>query len=49
MPTYKVRVWCEDCEEYKRESAQDPLDDSWVPSGCESHTIRDFVIEEENV
>ena len=42
--SYKVRVYCEDEATYKR-TTQETVDESWVPSGCESHTIRDFVVE----
>lgn len=40
---YDVRVYCEDCEE-KKFTTRDTDDDSWVPDGCETHTIRDFVV-----
>jgi len=43
---YDVRVYCEDEHEFKR-TTQTTLDDNWVPDGCEAHTIRDFVIEDE--
>jgi len=45
MVTYKVRVYCE-TEGYKRQD-QTTIDESWIPTGCESHVVRDFVIEEE--
>ena len=41
---YDVRVYCEDCEEKKR-STETTDNDTWIPSGCETHTIRDFVVE----
>ena len=44
MVSYDVRVYCETETTYK-ESNQTTLDENWIPSGCESHTIRDFVIE----
>ena len=43
---YYVRVYCEDCQEYKR-TVQTTLDSNWVPSGCEAHTIKDFVVSNE--
>lgn len=44
MTTYHVRKYGETCEEYKR-TTQETIDDTWVPGGCEEHTLRDFVIE----
>ena len=42
--TYYVRIYCNNCLEYKR-TTQTTLDDSWKPTGCSSHTVKDFVIE----
>lgn len=44
--TYHIRVYCEEDSQYYR-TTQTTIDESWVPSGHESHTIRDFVIEHE--
>ena len=45
MSNYIVRVFCDDCGEYKY-TTQLAVDPDWIPGGCESHAIRDFVIEE---
>lgn len=42
---YDVRIYCEDEETYKRTTQTDTIDETWKPSGCSSHTTRDFVIE----
>jgi len=44
---YHVRVYCEEDEEYKR-TEQETIDESWIPSGCESYHLIDFVIEFED-
>ena len=46
---YYVRVYCEDEDEYKRIDQDDTIDENWIPTGCENHTIRDFVIEKKVV
>lgn len=40
---YIVRKYCEDCEAQKYATVDAP-DPNWIPTGCESHTLRDFVI-----
>jgi len=51
MPTYDVRVWCDDNDhkEWKYET-QATLDPNFIPSECTGHTakLRDFVIENED-
>lgn len=42
--TYTVRVYCEDEGEFKYTEQTDTVDDTWVPDGCETHTLRDFAI-----
>ena len=44
---YHIRVYCEDCEEYKRVE-QETINEDWIPSGCETHSLNDFVIEFED-
>ena len=46
--TYNVRVYCEEDAQYYR-ITQTTVDETWIPTGHESHTIRDFVIEKEEV
>ena len=47
MVNYYVRVYCETEGEYKRTMQIEEIDSSWVPPGCEEHTIRDFCVEYE--
>ena len=42
--TYYVRIYCDDCDEYKY-TTQTTVDDTWKPEGCSTHTTRDFVVE----
>lgn len=44
----EARVYCEDCAEHKYFTPTEPYDDTEKPSGCEAHTVRDFVIDESN-
>jgi len=42
--TYHVRVYCVEDDQYYR-ATQTTLDENLVPTGHESHIIKDFVIE----
>lgn len=46
MVTYKVRIYCEDCKDYKY-TLQEEIDEDWYPVECAGHRARDFVIVEE--
>lgn len=46
--TYYVRVYCEQDGQYYR-TTQTTVDETWIPTGHEAHTIRDFVIERQEV
>jgi hypothetical protein len=44
---YSVRVFCDTEEEYRYTEQTGTVDPAWIPPGCESHVIRDFVVEDE--
>jgi len=44
---YSVRVFCDTEEQYRYTDQTDAVDPTWIPAGCEAHTIRDFVVEDE--
>ncbi len=44
--TYHIRVYCEEDVQYYR-TTQTTLDETWIPTGHEAHTIRDYVVEKE--
>ena len=44
--TYNVRVYCEEDAQYYR-TTQTTLDETWITTVHEVHTIKDFVKEKE--
>ncbi len=42
-----VKKKCEECDEWKF-TEQETIDTEWVPTGCETHTLGELMIDEEN-
>jgi len=42
----EARVYCEDCQEQKYWEVSEPYDENEKPPGCETHTVRDYVVDE---